>query len=69
MKFKSLMGVSFSEFSLRFRVSSAARELVSTDKTMKAIAFDWGFTDTSHLHRCFVKYYKIAPSMFRSGEQ
>ena len=68
-KFKSLMVVSFSEFCLRFRVSSAARELISTDKVMKTIAIDWGFTDTSHLNKSFVKYYKMTPSQFRSGKE
>lgn len=63
--FKEIMGISFSEFSLRYRVGGAAKQLLNSDNPVKAIAAKWGFTDTSHLHRCFKKYYGCSPLEYR----
>jgi AraC-like DNA-binding protein len=63
--FKSLMGVSFAKFALHHRLSGAAYQLVHTDAPLKAIADDWGFTDVSHLHRCFQKHYGSPPGRYR----
>lgn len=32
---------------------------------LKAVASDWGFTDASHLHRCFMKHYGCPPAGYR----
>ena len=64
--FKQLMNVEFSEFSLRYRVSSAAEELLSEGTPIKALAVKWGFTDTSHIHRCFKKYFACSPAEYRN---
>jgi AraC-like DNA-binding protein len=63
--FKQIMGLSFKEFGLRYRVSGAAEELLQTDKPVKTVAFEWGFTDTSHLYRYFIKYYNCNPTSYR----
>ena len=63
--FKEIMGISFSEFGLRYRVDGAAQQLLNSDNPVKAIAAKWGFTDASHLHRCFKKYYSCSPSDYR----
>jgi AraC-like DNA-binding protein len=63
--FSEIMGISFSEFNLRYRIDGAAQQLNNSDNPVKTIAAKWGFTDTSHLHRCFKKYYGCSPSEYR----
>ena len=65
--FRNLMGISFPEFALRHRVSGAAKQLLASRDPLKAVAQDWGFTDASHLHRSFVKYYGCGVSEYRRG--
>ena len=65
--FVEYVGLSFAEFALRNRVSSAAVQLKSSEEPIKAIASQWGFADPSHFHRCFVKYYGRSPADYRGG--
>jgi len=63
--FSRLMGISFPEFGLRYRLSGAAAQLARTDAPLKAVALDWGFTDASHLHRTFCRRYGCTPADYR----
>ncbi len=63
--FRKLMGVSFRQFAVRHRLSQAARQLATADLPVKAIAREWGFTDTSHLHRLFKQHYDCTPLAYR----
>jgi AraC-like DNA-binding protein len=63
--FKRIMGISFARFSLRHRIHGAASELISMDKPVKSIAFEWGFTDSSHFRRCFREHYGCGPNEYR----
>jgi len=63
--FTRWMGIRFSEFALRYRIDAVAAQLVGTDEPIKSIAMNWGFTDSSHLHRCFQKYYQCTPGEYR----
>lgn len=63
--FKTAIGVSFSDFATRFRLKRAAYEILNTNSPLKAIAVNWGFTDISHLHKCFLKHYGCSPSEYR----
>lgn len=63
--FRQLMGTSLGEFTLRSRVSAAARYLLTTDLTTERIAEQTGFVDHSHLHRVFVRYYRCTPRQYR----
>jgi AraC-like DNA-binding protein len=63
--FRNLMGTGFPDFGLRYRLHGAASELQQTTNPVKAVARQWGFTDTSHLHRCFVTYYGCSPAQYR----
>jgi AraC-like DNA-binding protein len=67
--FKRLMGLSFAKFSLRSRLVGAANELLHTTLSPKTIASHWGFTDSSHLHRCFVEHFKCSPLQYRRKNQ
>jgi AraC-like DNA-binding protein len=63
--FRNLMGIGFPDFGLRYRLHGAALELRQTTHPAKAIAREWGFTDTSHLYRCFVAHYGCSPAQYR----
>jgi AraC-like DNA-binding protein len=64
--FRSLMGTSFPKYALRYRVDGVASQLLQSDDPVKAIAIDWGFTDTSHLDHCFRRFYGCFPMEFRA---
>lgn len=64
--FQNLMGIGFSEFSLRYRLRLAADALAGSDMPVKAIASEYGFTDTSHFHRTFKSHYHQSPTMYRA---
>jgi len=63
--FRDVMGLSFPQFALRYRLSGAARQLATTEEPIKAIASGWGFTDDSHLHRLFQKHYGMSALQYR----
>jgi len=63
--FADVMGVGYSDFSLRCRISAAAQQLREGTAPVKAIAMQWGFTDDSHLHRCFKRHYGCSPAAYR----
>lgn len=63
--FCSLMGLPFADFALRYRLGSAASALRQTDESVKSIALFWGFADTSHFDRMFLKYYGGTPGEYR----
>lgn len=65
--FGQTMNMSFGKFSLRARLSFAARQLLTTDRPISAIAAETGFADDSHLHHCFAKQYGQTPSAYRRG--
>ena len=65
--FRQLMGVSFRQFAVRYRLSGAAAQLREDELPVKAIAQEWGFTDESHLHRLFIQHYGCAPVAYREA--
>lgn len=67
--FLDYTGMSFAQFALRYRVGSAAAQLRNSDEPIKAVATNWGFTDTSHFYRSFVKFYGCAPTDYRRNSR
>jgi len=63
--FGEVMGLSFPQFALRYRLSCVADQLASTDDPIKTVASAWGFTDDSHLHHQFRRHYGVSPSEYR----
>lgn len=63
--FADSMGMRFSEFDTRYRISSAAAQLRNTATPVKSIAAAWGFSDQAHFHRVFAKYYSKTPGEYR----
>jgi AraC-like DNA-binding protein len=65
--FVSIMGISFPKFSLRYRLQSAAAQLLhDRDEPLKVAASEWGFTDSSHLYQCFLKHFGCSPTEYRN---
>jgi AraC-like DNA-binding protein len=63
--FRNLMGITFSQFALHYRLFRTAQQLLISDEPVKIVASQWGFTDTSHFDRCFKEYYGSTPQVFR----
>ncbi len=63
--FRDSVGMTFGKFRLRVRIAVVAHRLLSTDKSIEGIAEETGFTDGSHLHHTFLKYYGCTPGQFR----
>jgi len=63
--FQRLIGLSFARFALRYRLGGAAAQLLRSEDAVKKVAADWGFTDASHLHRCFEQHYGCSPAAYR----
>ena len=63
--FTAATGISFARFSLRHRLGEAAAQLLQTSNTLEAVSADWGFTDSSHFHRCFLRHYGRCPGAYR----
>jgi AraC-like DNA-binding protein len=64
--FKALMGIDFSRYALKYRVDGVALGLLQSADPVKALAADWGFTDTSHLDRSFRRFYGCFPTEYRA---
>jgi len=63
--FRRATGITFSEFVQRARIARAAHELLVSDAKIAAIARQWGYTDESHMHRVFKKFFRCTPSEYR----
>ena len=63
--FRRTTGVPFGEFVLRARIARAAHDLVTIDTKIMALAKHWGFTDQSHMHRVFRKFFQCTPGEYR----
>jgi AraC-like DNA-binding protein len=64
--FTTLMGISFPKYALKYRVDGVALQLLKGNESVKAIAVDWGFTDTSHLDHSFQRFYGCFPTEYRA---
>ncbi len=67
--FVKATGLSFSKFSLRYRLSRVAQELKNNTNSLDALADEWGFSDKSHLVHRFKECYNVTPSMYRNHHQ
>lgn len=63
--FRHTMGLSFGAFRLRARLGFVARQLLTTSRSIEAVAEESGFVDGSHLHRVFVRSYGCTPAQYR----
>ena len=63
--FKEVFGVSFVTYLNDYRLSMAARLLLSTEENILTISQQVGFENLSHFNRCFKKKYNKTPSQYR----
>lgn len=63
--FKKHTGESLQQYIMLYRLKLIENRLMLTDMRINEIAFEFGFTDQSHLNRTFKKYKGITPSLYR----
>ncbi len=63
--FRKAMGIGFAAFRRRARTAFAAHLLSTTGRPVEQIAAQAGFSDASHLHRCFLAEYGCTPGQYR----
>ncbi len=64
--FREVTGESWRRYVHRLRLEYAARLLVSTDRSVTAIAFECGFEELSHFHHSFKTAYGLTPLAYRT---
>lgn len=64
--FKEREGVTPGEYQLKMRVRKAMMLLFTTQLPVADIAFSAGFSDASHLVKCFRLFYNATPHKFRA---
>ncbi len=67
--FRSNMGISFTAYLNDYRLTMAARMLLSSSDSIAAIAGETGFDNLSYFNRLFKKKYGCTPFHFRSKNQ
>lgn len=65
LKLKSLTGQAPLEFANTLRLNKAAQMLQATDKMVKEIALEVGFSDVRYFRKCFVKRFGTSPGDYR----
>lgn len=64
--FRNNMGISFTYYLNEYRLTMAARMLLSSSDSIAAIAGETGFDNLSYFNRRFKKKYHCTPSEFRN---
>ncbi|WP_158960884.1 AraC family transcriptional regulator [Myroides fluvii] len=64
---QKILGISASTCIQRRIILEAERLLITTDLSVKEIAFELGFEDTGYFNRYFKKWNRKTPGQFRSG--
>lgn len=64
-KMKNITGMSPANYIMHVRLEKGKRLLSLSDKPIGDIAFECGFTDTSHFGRIFKQTYNMTPSQYR----
>ncbi len=67
-KMKSLMGVTPADFLKTTRLSKSKIMLKETSLSIKAIAFDCGFSDMNYFGKCFKAAFGMSPGNFRTEQ-
>lgn len=63
--FKAQMGISLKKYILTHKIKLAETSLLYTNSTLSEIAFELGFTDSSHLDKTFLSYKGITAGAYR----
>ncbi len=68
-KFRQTTGISIADKITEYRLAEAERQMVNTDKNLKTIMADVGFTNNSYFTVAFRKRYGVAPSVYRRNNR
>jgi AraC family L-rhamnose operon regulatory protein RhaS len=63
--FREVTGESWRRHVNRLRIEYAAKLLVSTERSVTAIAFECGYEELSHFHHSFKAAYAVSPLTYR----
>ncbi|MBE6701833.1 MAG: helix-turn-helix domain-containing protein [Ruminococcaceae bacterium] len=66
--FKEAVGVSPGMYIMQLRLSRAAEELLTSDRSVSDIAYEVGFRDPLYFSRRFKKQYEVSPEHFRKKQ-
>lgn len=58
-------GITTNEYIILLRINRAKQELVCTDKSVKQIAWECGFSSAYYFSRCFHQHTGLSPKAFR----
>ena len=67
--FKETMGSSFIDYLKDYRLTMAARLLVSSESSILAISEEVGFDNLSYFNRAFKAHYGLTPSAYRREQK
>lgn len=63
--FKKITRKTFIETIIEYRLNYATQQLIQTDKSVSAIAFESGFGDVSHFYKTFKNKMQLSPLNYR----
>ncbi|RYY30935.1 MAG: AraC family transcriptional regulator, partial [Sphingobacteriaceae bacterium] len=63
--FKKITRKTFIETIIEYRLNYATQQLIQTDKSVSAIAFESGFGDVSHFYKTFKSKMQLSPLNYR----
>lgn len=64
--FSKESGITITEYLKRIRLESARQDLLTTNRLLREIAYDNGFTDEKYFSRVFSKQYRLSPREYRN---
>ncbi len=67
--FKKHVGINLQQYITDYKIKLIETRLRFTDMRINEIAFEFGFTDESHLNRIFKKYKSKSPTEYRKASQ
>jgi AraC-like DNA-binding protein len=67
--FSKATGSSYKKYIQQYALNLIAQQLVQSTKTVSQLAYEFGYTDESHLSNAFKTHFGQSPSVFRKANQ
>ena len=65
--FTAVTGHTLKNYIRKRRISEAAKELVTSDKSIRDLSYEYGFLNQESFTRAFSKFFLVNPRMYRYG--